>query len=149
MGNFYKGLYKVTNIEKYIGDPAKCIYRSSWERTLMIKLDHNPNVLRFGSEPFPIKYLSRYDNQVHNYWPDFIVVFKTGKQESATVVIEVKPKKETLPPEKRGKKKYRYLQESKTYVVNMSKWAAAKQFCKKQGWHFSIMTEEEIFGKLK
>lgn len=146
--NYYKGLYKVQNLDKYLGDPNKCIYRSSWEKTLLIKLDHSSNILKFGIEPFSIKYINKYDNDLHNYWPDFIVIMKGKDGTPKTLIIEVKPHKETLPPKKRGKRKDVYLKECKTYITNMSKWDAAEKFCKDKGWHFLKLTEKELFSRI-
>ena len=40
----YKSIYKLKNIEKYIGDPDKIICRSSWERKVCKYLDENIKV---------------------------------------------------------------------------------------------------------
>lgn len=149
MGQYYQGVYQIKNLDKYIGDPVKCVFRSSWERTVMLRLDYSPSVLKWGAEPFNIKYINKYDNKIHRYWPDFIIVFKAPEGGQTVVVVEVKPKKETKPPVKRGKKKARYLQECKTWVTNQSKWLSAEKFCNDRGWHFAKMTETEIFGAIK
>lgn len=149
--NFYNGLYQIKNPDKYIGDPNNCQYRSGWERTLCVKFDTSPNIIKWAIEPFTIQYLSPLDHKMHRYWPDFIVVYKDASSPSgvSTLLIEVKPLKESQVPKKQGKSKQRQLKESETYIINKAKWQAAAKFCKQQGWKFVVMTENEIFnGKL-
>ena len=150
MAKYHQGRYRPKNPDKYIGDPTNIIYRSSWELRLMSYLDKQPNVIRWGSEELVIPYKSPLDNKYHRYFTDFYVekLNKEGKKE--TVVIEVKPKKETLPPDaskgktKTGKKKKRFIQEALTWEKNKAKWKAANEFCKDRGWKFVIMTEYEL-----
>jgi hypothetical protein len=61
----------------------------------------------------------------------------------STVVIEIKPQKQTVKPEQKRKTK-RYLQEAATYAVNQEKWRAADLFCKEHGWQFKVLTEKDI-----
>ena len=68
----YKGRYIPTNPKKYKGDPSRIIYRSLWERKLMVYCDRNEKVLEWGSEEVIIPYLSPWDNKIHRYFPDFI-----------------------------------------------------------------------------
>jgi hypothetical protein len=39
------------------------------------------------------------------------------------------------------------INEIRDWMVNSSKWEAARAFCADRGWKFKILTEEEIFGK--
>lgn len=109
--------------------------------------DENPNVLSWGSEEICIPYFSPVDKKVHRYYPDFIVelVNKSGAVE--TLLIEVKPSKQTQEPKKpqSGKTTRKYLTEVMTYAVNEAKWKAAEEACKKMGWVFRVITEKEIF----
>ena len=50
----YKGRYTPENPKKYIGDPSKIVYRSSWERRFMIYCDRNPLILSWASEELAI-----------------------------------------------------------------------------------------------
>lgn len=140
---YYNGIYPVKNIDKYLGDPKKCQYRSGWERKVFKQLDYNPKVIGWGAEPFAIPYLSPKDNKVHRYFPDIIVVVDNNG-EQVTTLIEIKPLRETQMPKGQGKKKSRYLMEVMTYSVNKAKWKAAEALCKQRGWTFKIMTEKEI-----
>lgn len=109
--------------------------------------DENPNVLSWGSEEICIPYVSPVDKKIHRYYPDFIVelVNKSGAVE--TLLIEVKPSKQTQEPKKpqSGKVTRKYLTEVMTYAVNEAKWKAAEEACKTMGWVFRVITEKEIF----
>tara|TARA_Y100000034_G_C6839159_1_gene379469 strand:+ start:385 stop:816 length:432 start_codon:yes stop_codon:yes gene_type:complete len=139
----YKTKYNPTNISKYIGNPSKIICRSLWERRVCRYLDENVNILRWGSEELSIPYISPKDNKVHNYFPDFIIE-KKNKDEVETIVIEVKPKRQTSAPKKKKKITKTYLQECLTFSINEAKWESAEIFCKKRGWKFIILTEDNI-----
>ena len=143
----YKGYYKPKYPSKYKGDPTNVIYRSLWERKLMIYLDNHPEIDQWSSEEFAIPYKSPIDGKFHRYFPDFWVKKKNGQ----VMVIEVKPKAQTKPPDIRNKNKTptgrisrRYLREVKTWGVNEAKWKAAKEFCEDRKWDFKIMTEKEL-----
>lgn len=141
---FKQGRYVPINPDKVIGDVKDIVYRSSWELKLMIKLDQAPYVIKWGSEIFHVPYRSPKDNRPHRYFPDFVTVTRNSDGSHTTTMIEVKPKRETLPPEPRGKKKERYLFECTTYCVNQEKWKAARKFCANKGWNFVVLTEQEL-----
>ena len=61
-----------------------------------------------------------------------------------TVLVEIKPKKETAPPNFNGRKTKQYINEGLTYVKNMNKWAAAQKFAADNGWGFEIWTEDTL-----
>jgi len=111
-------------------------------------LDGNKNVLRWGSEEIAIPYKSPKDNKIHRYFPDFIAEVRNQNNEVETLVIEVKPMKQTEPP--KGKKKTKsFLQESLTFQINKAKWESAKRICQQKGWRFVILTENQIFPDKK
>ena len=138
----YKGRYTPENPKKYIGDPSKIVYRSSWERRFMIYCDRNPLILSWASEELAIPYLSPNDHKMHRYYPDFIV-----KTQDKISMIEIKPNRETKPPRKK-KNQRRYINEMKTWGVNEAKWKAAEKYCEMKGWDFKIITEKHILPKL-
>ena len=140
----YKGLFNPRRPEKYKGDPTNIIYRSSWELRLMVYLDSHPNVITWGSEELIIPYRSPIDNKVHRYFPDFLVTKKNKDGKIETVVIEVKPLKETKPPAPQAKRTPKYLREVYTWGINEAKWKAARDYCENKGWKFIIMTEKEL-----
>lgn len=144
MANYYQGRFKPKNPSKYMGDPTNIIYRSGWELKLMRFLDQHPNVLQWGSEELIIPYRSPIDGKIHRYFTDFVVKQINSDGIKETIVIEVKPKSQTVPPEKKTKITKRYINEVKTWGVNQAKWAAAEEFCKDRGWKFQIMHEEHL-----
>ena len=143
----YSGRYNPKNKSKYMGDPTKITYRSLWERKCMLLFDENPNITKWASEELAIPYMSPVDHKKHKYFPDFIIEMKNKQGVVETLMIEVKPKKQTEPPKKPKRQTKRFLNEAKTYLTNQAKWDAANAFCERKGWRFKILTEREIFGK--
>jgi hypothetical protein len=139
----YKGKFKPTNPQKYVGDATNIIYRSSWELKAMKYFDMNKNVLNWSSEELFIPYHSPVDNKQHRYFPDFLIQVKKKDDLIETYLIEVKPSVQTQKPTQK-RKTARFLRESITYTVNQAKWRAADIFCQKNGWKFIILTEYEL-----
>lgn len=142
----YKGLFKPKNPLKYKGNPTNIVYRSSWELKLMVYLDAHPDVISWASEEFFVPYRSPVDNKIHRYFPDFKVTKRKPDGLIETVVIEVKPRSQSIPPAPlKGKKPTkRYLREVMTYGINEAKWKAAKEYCDDRKWRFMVMTEKEL-----
>lgn len=137
----YKGVYKIKNPKKYIGNATNIVWRSLWERSFMKKLDESSSVLKWASEELIIPYYDPTTNRYRRYFPDFYV--KTATEE---VIYEIKPYNQTLPPVKKKRGRAKAFNESAaTYVVNQSKWEAAKKFCDEKGWTFKVITENELF----
>lgn len=139
----YSGKFIPKNPKKYNGNPSNIIYRSTWEVRVMKYLDEHPNVLWWASEELHVPYLSPVDNKVHRYFPDFIVKAKDKTGTVKTLMLEVKPEKQTKMPTQTKKTK-RYLEESVTFAINQAKWKAADLFCKEHGWQFKLITEKEL-----
>ena len=135
----YSGKYVVKNKDKYKGDYSKVVYRSMWERHAFNWCDNNPKVKYWHSEETIIPYYYDVDKKYHRYFMDLKITFTSGK----TILVEIKPQKETMPP-KRPDKTRRYLNESLTYVKNMNKWKAASSYAKDRGWTFQIWTEKTL-----
>jgi len=144
MGESVKSKYKPSYPSKYKGDPNNIICRSSWERRFCKYCDLNESVISWGSEEFWIPYLSPVDNRVHRYFPDFIMKVRESSGQVKTYVVEVKPRKQTVPPKKPKRQTKSYLYECKTYAVNQAKWKAAVEFCKDHMIEFKIITEKEL-----
>lgn len=140
----YKGFFKPKNPSKYKGDPTNIIYRSLWELKLMAYLDTHPEILSWSSEEFFIPYRSPVDNRIHRYFPDFKVQKKLPDDKVETIVIEVKPKSQSVPPTIQKKPTKRYIREVMTYGINEAKWKAAKEYCADRKWKFMVMTEHEL-----
>jgi hypothetical protein len=137
----YKTKFLPKNKEKYIGDVGAIVCRSLWERSVCKFFDENSNIIKWSSEEISIPYLNPLDNKMHNYYPDFLVQFKTNENVK-TWLIEVKPKKQTFLKENCSKK------EKITWIINSSKWKAAENYCKKNNFEFKLITEKEIFANV-
>ncbi|WPK19513.1 hypothetical protein [Salmonella phage SD-1_S14] len=96
-----QGIFPIKNIKKYKSNNQP-IYRSSWEKDIMISLDNNPAVIEWSIEPFSIPYVSPIDGQVHQYWPDFYCHMELAKSKKEKIAV----------------------------AINQSKWAYAMEFCK-------------------
>jgi hypothetical protein len=139
----YKGRFTPKNPKKYAGDSSNIVYRSLWELKVMKYLDENSNVIYWASEELVIPYVSPVDNKVHRYFPDFVVKTLNKEGKETTMVLEVKPEKQTRPPTQKRKTK-QFLQEAITYAINEAKWKAAELFCLEHGWKFKIITEKDL-----
>ena len=95
----YKGVFKPSNPEKYIGDYKNIIYRSLWERKFMVYCDTNENIIKWSSEEIWIPYVSPLDNRVHKYFPDFYIKYKDTSDKIRESLIEIKPKRQVNSPE--------------------------------------------------
>jgi len=71
---------------------------------------------------------------------DLKITYSDGK----TFLVEIKPEKETSPPEFKGRKTKKYISEGMTYIKNMNKWAAAQNYAADRGWGFQVWTEKEL-----
>jgi len=107
-------------------------------------LDLNDNIISWASEEVIIPYISPVDNRYHRYFPDFLVKVKTREGTTKTMMLEVKPKKQTRPPEPQKRKTKQYINEVVTWGVNQSKWKAAEEYCLDRGWEFKILTEDHL-----
>ena len=144
MAKYHQGFFRPKFPEKYKGDPTQIVYRSSWELSAMIKLDREQEVIQWSSEELVIPYRCKTDGKIHRYFTDFWVKMKFTDGTIKEYIIEIKPKVQTLPPKKPAKINKRYLNEVMTYAKNDSKWEAAKDFCKRRGMEFQILTEVEL-----
>lgn len=148
-GPYNNGYYNIKNVDKYIGDPSKIIYRSSWERKFCVFCDNSSNVFRWSSEPFPIKYYSPIDKRQHEYNVDFYMKLRHDNGIIDDYLIEIKPKeklKKPEPPSKQTLKKLLlYNERCKEYVINVAKFAAAKAYAAKIGYKFIVITEDFLF----
>jgi len=140
----YSGRFIPKNPKKYVGDPNNIIYRSSWECKMMSWLDQNPSIISWASEELIVPYISPVDNRKHRYFPDFIVKMRTKDGTVKTMMLEVKPKKQTKQPKQRKRITKQYIEEVQTWGVNQAKWKAATEYCLDRGWEFKIITEDHL-----
>lgn len=139
-GKCYSGKYRPIHPEKYDGDYANITYRSLWERQVFKWCDENQSVVQWSSEETVVPYRCKTDNKIHRYFVDLKIKFKSGQ----TYLIEIKPKKQTQEPKVQTRKTKAYITEVLTYAKNISKWAAAKEYCADRGMIFEVWTEDTI-----
>jgi hypothetical protein len=144
MGQSIKSIYKPEYPQKYQGNPDNIICRSSWERKFCRWCDLNESIIAWGSEEIRIKYYDPVRQKVRSYYPDFIIKVKESTGQIKTYIIEIKPKRETMPPKKRSRTTKSYLNEVYTFATNQAKWEAAQEFCKDNMIEFKIITEDEL-----
>ena len=138
---YKQGIYTPKNASKFIVTTA--IYRSSLELKFFRFCDNNSNVTKWGSESVVVPYVSPLDNKVHRYFVDNYVVIKEGDK-TKTYLIEIKPFKQTKPPETKYRKKQHLIYEQSQYLVNQAKWESARKYCSQKGIEFLILTEKEL-----
>lgn len=140
MAGTYSGTYRPKNVTKYSGDHTNVVYRSLWEKYCFKWCDMNSDIESWSSEEVVVPYRFMIDKRVHRYFIDLKIKFKDGR----TILVEIKPHSQTLPPKQPQRKTKRYLEESLTYVKNQNKWDAAEKYAKERGWEFQIWTEREL-----
>tara|TARA_R100001594_G_scaffold64482_1_gene98759 strand:+ start:200 stop:637 length:438 start_codon:yes stop_codon:yes gene_type:complete len=141
MGRWRQGIFVPKNKDKFIG--SKAVYRSGLELKFFRFCDSNPNVLKWGSENVVIPYRSPIDHKMHRYFVDNYIEIKEGDKK-IKYLVEIKPSKQTKPPTVKYKKKRHLIYEQRCYAINQAKWSAAKEYSKKIGGVFIILTEKEL-----
>ena len=136
--HFKQGTIELSELRKYFGKKI-ITYRSSWESEFIRRLEYDSNVLKWSSEPIEIPYISKekvngkWIEKRRNYNPDFLVILKSGK----VLLIEIKPLSQVPLFENT-------ILSDPAQMKNQCKWKAAIGFCKKQGWEFRIITEQNL-----
>lgn len=136
----YSGRYSIANPLKYNGDPNKVFFRSHWERQVFRFCEDNKDVLKWSSEEVVIPYICKTDGKPHRYFVDLHMQMSNGK----TYLIEIKPKCQTIPPVQPKRRTWKYILEVMAYAKNLSKWEAASEYAKRNGWEFQVWTEETL-----
>tara|TARA_R110000824_G_scaffold49838_12_gene139698 strand:- start:3265 stop:3708 length:444 start_codon:yes stop_codon:yes gene_type:complete len=136
----YKGKWHPKNVQKYEGDSSRIVYRSLWERQTFRWCDENSDIKSWSSESVTVPYISKVDGKRHRYFVDLKINFNDGR----TLLVEIKPKKQTKPPGKKKRKTKRYITEVMRYGTNTSKWEYATEYAKDRGWEFQIWTEDTL-----
>jgi hypothetical protein len=147
---YKQGYYNLLNPRKYIGDPNKIIFRSSWEKRFAMYCDTNERILAWSSEPMEIPYLNPIDREIKPYNVDFYVRVDKGEGKYSEFIVEVKPSRQLKQPQSpvgrvTEKKMESYTNAMKMYLINLAKFKAAKDFAKSRGWDFIVVTESFIF----
>jgi hypothetical protein len=144
---YKQGKYKPRNPKKYNGDCTNIVYRSSYELKMFEYCDLRENIIYWESEEKVIPYLDPITGRYKRYFPDIFMKYKDKNGEIKKVLIEVKPKKDLIEPEKNPKRKTKsWVYRVQTWIRNQAKWEAARNWCKDRGIEFKIFTEVDIFG---
>ena len=141
---FHQGFYAPKNLNKYVGKIDNIIYRSGLELKFFRFCDNNPNVVEWGSEEIVVPYFDTLQRKQRKYFIDAYVKIQEGDIVKK-YLVEVKPWKQTQEPKAgKGKKKSNLLYEQVMYQNLLDKQKFAKEFAKKHGMEFIIITEKEL-----
>jgi hypothetical protein len=138
MSKWAQGFYTVQNTEKYVGTKTPR-YRSGWELSFMRFCDNNDNVLQWASEAVQIPYRHPLTGKQTIYVPDFLITYRTRGNAMRAELIEIKPKKQSVIESKMSSR------DRAVVAINYAKWAAAQKWCARQGLHFRVITENDMF----
>jgi TnsA endonuclease N terminal len=131
--------------EKYVGNPNRIVFRSSWELHFMKWLDKNPAVIRWASEEIAIPYINpmKFDAAgrpvISRYFPDFVVMYRDTFGNVKKEIVEIKPHNESVLRPKMSER------DKQTFAVNNAKWIAAADYAKRNGAEFRVVTEKTLF----
>lgn len=140
----YSGRFSPVNPHKYEGDASNIWYRSLWERKFMEWCDTRSNIIKWSSEEVIVPYFDPTRGKYRRYFPDFLVTTRGADGSQQKTMVEIKPKKQTMEPQKNKKMSKAYIKEIVEWGVNSAKWAAAKEFCLDRGWKFQVITEDDL-----
>ena len=140
----HKGKFTPINPQKYRGDSTNIIYRSSWEKRVMLWLDKHSQVISWSSEEVVIPYKSPADGRFHRYFVDFYAQIRNKDGKLNSYLLEIKPKKQATEPEIKKRITKQYINEVVTYAINQAKWKAATEYAKDRGWEFKVLTEDHL-----
>ena len=144
---YCQGYYKIQNPEKYMGNPNKVSFRSSWEYSFMVYLDNNPKIIKWGSETVVIPYT--LDGKIHRYYSDFYYeILKNDDNLMEKVIVEIKPMSEVFEPKRPKNETLKSMQNYEYSILmwmkNRCKWDAAISFAKQRSMTFVVITEEHL-----
>lgn len=133
------GKFIPRNPQKYAGNPNNIMFRSTWELSVMKFFDSSTSVIKWASEEVKIPYVSPLDGLVHNYYPDFIVIYTDKAGALQKDLVEVKPASQSLAERAKSDR------DKAALLVNLAKWKFAEQWAKQRGMNFRVITEHSIF----
>ncbi len=158
--NKYKqGLYVPQKKDKLVklNESGGVYYRSGLEEKMMIYLDKNDKITKWGAECIKIPYTKREwkntDSEMkttyHNYYPDFYYEIVKEDGSIRKVVAEVKPLSQTIEPKLKhtnptAKQLKNFEYELKEWNRNLSKWSEMIKYCENKGMEFIIITEDYL-----
>lgn len=136
-----QGKFAPKNPSKYLGDPSKITYRSSWELYFNQYVDEAEHVKSWASEEIDIPYFHPFYKEMRKYFPDYFVVYVDKDNIEHREIIEVKPEKQIILPPKASK------DQKITHMINVAKWTACKRFCDQHNIKFRLCTEQQLFNQ--
>lgn len=152
-GKIRQGYYTCRHPEKYVGDLANIVFRSSWEFKFLKWCDNSPSVLKFASEPIAIPYMCSVDHKVHNYYIDFWAEMIDRDGKVSRWLIEIKPERHLIiPPEPKNptaKAMMNHIDHVKRVMKNLSKFRAARNFAKIQNMKFAVLRLDRTSGEFE
>lgn len=140
----HKGKFTPINPQKYRGDANNIIYRSSWEKRVMLWLDKHSQVTSWSSEEVIVPYKSPADGRFHRYFVDFYAQIRNKDGILKSYLLEIKPKKQAIEPQVKTRITKQYINEVVTWSINQAKWKAATEYAKDRGWEFKVLTEDHL-----
>lgn len=158
--NYQTGEYKLINPSKYFSSTIPR-YKSSFELRFMEWCDKNKKVVRWAYEPYFVDYVftrpkqlpdwvdQLVDGKSHKYYIDFHVELYDNENNLKTYLIELKPKSQMSEPNEPKRKTRaattRYVGAMKEYAKNVCKWETTKIYCKRKGYEFFVLNEDNLF----
>jgi hypothetical protein len=109
----------------------------------MVFCDNNPSIIEWGSEEVIIPYRAP-DGKVRRYYPDFYIKVREKDGKISKYIIEIKPKRQTQPPNEKNKRTTAYREAVLTFAKNQAKWSAAREYCEDRQMNFLILTEDHL-----
>jgi hypothetical protein len=153
MSNYFQiaNLYPhLKNPHKYKSPNKQIICRSGWEIKFCQYMDRTSSILEWNSEEIVIPYLYPVDGKTHRYFVDFWMKVRAKDGSIKEYLVEIKPYAQTIQESIQKPKRVTksYIERVNTYIKNQSKWAAAREWCKKQRQlgrdiEFTIVTEKD------
>jgi len=145
MVSYRQGKFKPKNPDKYGGDPTNIVFRSSYELKMFEYCDLTESVKSWGSEEKFIVYLDPVSGKYKRYFPDIFMKYIDAEGKLKKLVVEIKPKKDLIEPEKNPKRKTKsWVYQVQMWARNQAKWSAAKEWCKHNDHEFRIFSEYQL-----
>lgn len=148
------GTFTPTNPQKYMGDPTKVTYKSTFELAMMSKFDSQQSILGWLANGVPsshahlregIPFENPYTRRWDVFYPDFFVVVMNAKNKQHVEVIEVKSLID-LPQAMSGTTGATNQAIEEEQVLNAAKYSEAIRWCKSRGYKFRVIDQEMTFN---
>lgn len=132
---FHQGMCNPAKMKKYFTECKNepIIYRSGLELQFIQYCENSSNILKWASEPIQIPYYNRLLKKDQHYYPDYIIETSTHQ----FYIVEIKPYSQTVKPKPTDN---RWAKE--TWITNIDKWKAAKEYASARHMKFIIITEK-------